>query len=116
MSKYILFLALLIVAAPAFANKESGEITGTGSSNTLTCENGVSINLYDGTWANGAITLMYYTLVGTWEEVRVSGAAKTWGADDNDNANINGSVTYRLDATTSVTSVDYDMRCKTENY
>lgn len=114
MIKYLAIL-LLLLSTSVFADI-TGEITGTNSSPSLTCENGVGISLYDGTWASGVITLEFLTLGGTWEEVRVSGDAQTWNADDNDNANMTGSVAYRLRATTTVTSVDYDLRCKTRNY
>jgi len=119
-NKILLGLALLLFSVSAFArDQEKGTLTGTDVGKSITCVNGVGISLYEGDWgASGNIRLEFKPLVegSSWEEVRTSGNVKQWTADDNDNAIMIGSVAYRLNATVSVNSVKYDLRCNARGY
>lgn len=105
-------LISILLFCPSLAFAAGGSLSDNGSASDITCSSGLFFVAVEGTWGSGTISAYFKDYDGNFEEIRVSGTAKTYTADFTENLDLSGPATLRLTlAGATAPSLDYTIHC-----
>lgn len=106
--KRLIWLALF----PCFAWSAGGTLSDNGDTSEVTCSSGLFFVGLEGTWGSGTVTIYFKDAQSNWEEVRVSGTAKTTTSDDTYLVDLAAPATIKGTLAGATTpSLDYTINC-----